>query len=59
MEKELDPGKRWKRGFFSMGSTFAEIARPKTRVYSFPPWFSLTPQMPRFEGEMVHRWLQR
>jgi hypothetical protein len=32
MEKEVDPGKRWKIGFFSMGSTLTEMARPKTRV---------------------------
>ena len=47
MEKARLPGRKWKNGFFSMGSTCTAQGCPHTRVTYSPSRFSRTPQKPR------------
>lgn len=52
------PGRKWKRGFFSMGSVARLVSMPWLRLTSVPPRFSLTLQMPLLPGLTVQRWAQ-
>ena len=59
MEKVRLPGRKWYKGFFSMGSTFCAAAAPYIREYRTPLLFSRTPQIPRLPSAIRHRWRHR
>ena len=40
------PGRKWKKGFFSIGSTWTAIGRPYTRLRNSPPTFLRARQRP-------------
>ena len=56
--KQLLPGQKWNKGFFSTGLTFIDDMRPYSKLYNLPFLFSLVLQKPNLSNRTTQRLLQ-